>query len=276
MKIKLFILLFVVSFQLFAQKSEKIKASKMVTITKKELKNFKELELWNKLDVLLIKGLTCQLEIEADDNLHETFEVIDTEKKLRISNNARISGAKKMLLKITYNDSLQSIIVKDDVKLNIFEAITNPKITISSYNDANLKLSIKNKNTIINCNDSSELEMVIQTDDFVLNSIDNSKFKGSISSRNATINLMNKSSVKTEGTVDEVKLSSSDSSSFYGKNLVNTNAFVNIKNKSEVEINCKNKITLNAINNSKIELYGSPKIDLQLFEGEAIIQKRGF
>ena len=38
----------------FCQKTEKIKASKNVTITQKELIDFKELELLNKLDVILI------------------------------------------------------------------------------------------------------------------------------------------------------------------------------------------------------------------------------
>ena len=127
----------------FCQKTEKIKASKNVTITQKELIDFKELELLNKLDVILIKGSSCNLEIESDDNLHETFIVKNEGKRLIISNNSRISGAKKMILKLTYNDSLQSIYLKDDVKVTSLNDLTNEKITITTYNDSKMKIGIK-------------------------------------------------------------------------------------------------------------------------------------
>lgn len=265
-----------ISMLCFSQKQEKIKASKIVTITQKELISFKELELWNKLDVILVKGTTCNLEIEADDNLHETFIVKNAGKKLIISNNSRISGAKKMILKLTYNDSLQAIYLKDDVKVTSLEDVTNDKITIASYNDSRIKLGIKNKNTIINCNDNSKLELVINSDEFTLNTFKDSEFEGSVSCKKANISLINDSEIKIEGSTDDFILSSKDSGDFKGKNFISSIAYVNGKGKSSIELNCKNKLTLNAVNNSKIELFGSPKIEMETFDGETMLQKRGF
>jgi Putative auto-transporter adhesin, head GIN domain len=260
----------------FSQKQEKIKASKIVTISQKELISFKELELWNNLDVILIKGTTCNLEIEADDNLHETFIVKNAGKKLIISNNSRISGAKKMILKLTYSDSLQAMYLKDDVKITSLEDISNENFSISTYNDSKLKIGIKNKNTILNCNDNSKLELVINSDDFTLNTFNDSKFEGSISCKKANISLINDSKVKLEGSTEDLILSSKDSSDYKGKNFISSNANVNGKGKSSIEINCKNKLTINAVNSTKIELFGTPKIEIETFDGEAILQKRGF
>jgi hypothetical protein len=260
----------------FSQKTEKIKASKNVTITQKELIAFKELELLNKLDVILIKGSSCSLEIETDDNLHETFIVKNEGKKLIISNNSRISGAKKMILKLTYNDSLQSIYLKDDVNVTSLNDLTNDKITITSYNDSKMKIGIKNKKTVIYNNDNSKLELVIYTDDFTLNAMKDGEFEGSVSCKNANISIINDSNIKIEGTTDELTLSTKDSSEYKGKNFISSLSNINGKGKSSMEVNCKNKLTLNAVNNVKIQLFGTPKIEIENFDGEAILQKRGF
>lgn len=267
---------FLLSIHCFSQKTDKIKASKIVTITQKELISFKELELWNNLDVILIKGTTCNLEIEADDNLHETFIVKNAGKKLIISNNSRISRAKKMILKLTYNDTLQAIYLKDDVKITSLEDISNENLTISTYNDSKLKIGIKNKNTILNCNDNSKLEMVINSDEFTLNTFNDSKFEGSVSCKKASISLINDSKVKVEGSTENLILFSKDSSDYEGKNFISSNANVNGKGKSSIEVNCKNKLTINAVNSTRIELFGTPKIEIETFDGEAILQKRGF
>ena len=67
------ILLTVILFSTVAwsQKKEKIKASKIVTVSQKEIGNFDSLEILDNIDVFLVKGNSCAIEIEADDNLHE-------------------------------------------------------------------------------------------------------------------------------------------------------------------------------------------------------------
>ncbi|MFY7811122.1 MAG: GIN domain-containing protein [Flavobacterium sp.] len=260
----------------FSQKTEKIKASKNVTISQKELIPFKKLELCNHLDVILIKGNECKLEIEADDNLHETFTIKNTGDQLVISNQNKISGSKKMLLKLTYNEDLESILIKDDVKLTSIHDFENSKISITAYNDSKLKLGIKNKNTTINCYDNSKFEVAIITDEFTLNTINDSEFEADISSLKSTISCIDKSSIEIKGTTEDLALTCKDSSDYKGKKFISATANVNCKGKSLIEINCKNNLILNAINNSKIELFGTPKIQIDTFDGEVLLQKKVF
>ena len=66
----LLLLLFVTTFT-FAQKREKIKGSKIVTTSIKEVGSFDALEVDDNLEVYLEQGEKNELKIEADDNLHD-------------------------------------------------------------------------------------------------------------------------------------------------------------------------------------------------------------
>ena len=61
----LFIAILITGFS-FGQKREKVKGSKNVTIEKKEIGNFENLEIEDNIDILLIKSDKCSIEIEAD------------------------------------------------------------------------------------------------------------------------------------------------------------------------------------------------------------------
>ena len=52
-------------------KLEKIKGSKIVTVTTKEVESFENVEIEEFLDVYFVKSEKTSIEIEADDNLHD-------------------------------------------------------------------------------------------------------------------------------------------------------------------------------------------------------------
>jgi hypothetical protein len=52
-------------------KLEKIKGSKIVTVTTKEVESFENVEIEEFLDVYFVKSDQTSIEIEADDNLHD-------------------------------------------------------------------------------------------------------------------------------------------------------------------------------------------------------------
>ena len=79
--------LLLISVLTFAQKKEKIKGSKIVKLEQKQVDNFESIEVEDNLDVFLVKGTECGIEIEADDNLIEFVEYKLTGKNLRISTN---------------------------------------------------------------------------------------------------------------------------------------------------------------------------------------------
>ena len=76
----------------FAQKKEKVKGSKIVKLEQKQVNDFESLELEDNLEIFLIKGNECGIEIEADDNLIEYIEYKLTGKNPRISTSRDISS----------------------------------------------------------------------------------------------------------------------------------------------------------------------------------------
>ena len=57
----------------FAQKREKVKGSKNVTVTQKELQPFDNIEVEDNIEAYLVTGAAKALEIETDDNLQEVI-----------------------------------------------------------------------------------------------------------------------------------------------------------------------------------------------------------
>ena len=100
-----------------AQKKEKIKGTKVVTVTQKEVPPFDMLEVEDNIEVFLVKGTVQAIKIEADDNLHESIQADINGTVLRLYTNKEITGAKKITVRITYTGELKSITAKHQVIL---------------------------------------------------------------------------------------------------------------------------------------------------------------
>jgi hypothetical protein len=92
----LFIAILLITGFSYGQKREKVKGSKNVTIEKKEIGNFENLEIEDNIDILLIKSDKCSLEIEADDNLHSEININSNGSSLLLSTLKEVSGYKKV------------------------------------------------------------------------------------------------------------------------------------------------------------------------------------
>ena len=103
----LFIAVLITGFS-YGQKREKVKGSKNVTIEKKEIGNFENLEIEDNIEILLIKGDKCSLEIEADDNLHNEININSNGNTLRLTTLKEVGGFKKFLVKVFYNNDFKS------------------------------------------------------------------------------------------------------------------------------------------------------------------------
>ena len=116
---------------IFAQQKEKVKGSKFVTVVQKDVTEFQELEVEDNLEIFLIKGDKCALEIEADDNLHE-FITIDTKGEvLHIGTSKQISGAKKFSIRVTYTDAFKLLLAKGDTNITALAELNLTNFTFS-------------------------------------------------------------------------------------------------------------------------------------------------
>ena len=91
-----------------AQKKEKIKGSKIVTVWVKEIPSFENIEINDNFEVFLVKSDKPSLEIEADDNLHEIINYEVAGETLRVSSFLVVG---LIVLTILYSPGSNNIII---------------------------------------------------------------------------------------------------------------------------------------------------------------------
>lgn len=94
------------------QKKEKVKGSKIVTVSIKSLEGFQNIDIEDNLEVYLVKADSASLEIEADDNLHDIINYNIIGNTLRINALKDFYGEKKVAIRVNYTGDLKIITVK--------------------------------------------------------------------------------------------------------------------------------------------------------------------
>jgi len=270
--ITLFILF--ISVLTYAQKKEKVKGSKIVKLEQKQVDNFESVEVEDNLEIFLVKGDECALEIEADDNLIEFVEYKLTGKNLRISTSRDISSYKKLSVRVTYNDKMNMVIAKDETNVTALSDVVLDDITFKSYDYAKLFLNAKTKNFTLMANDKSKIELNLKSDKTAIDLSKSAYVKALISSPDMRFDVYQKASADVEGDVINLKLRLDNSSDFNGKKLTAKNATVELAAYSKLSINISNIATIDASGNSEMDLYGEPKIEIKRFTESAMIKKR--
>ncbi|WP_396193663.1 GIN domain-containing protein [Flavobacterium sp.] len=257
------------------QKKEKIKGSKIVKSELKTIEDFDSIELEDNIEVFLVKGNDCALEIEADDNLIPFIDYKLTGSNLRVVTTKDISSFKKLSVRITYTDKLNMVIAKDETNVTALSEVLLDNVTFKSYDYAKLFLNANTKNFTLMANDKSKVELNLKS---VKTAIDLSKsayVKALISSSEMKFDLYQKSAAEVEGDIIDLKLRLDNNTDFTGKKLTAKNALLETSGFSKSSIKVSNIVTIDASGDSEIELYGEPvKIEMKRFIDSAELHKK--
>ena len=273
---KIIILIFLLlSAMTFSQQKEKVKGSKIVKLEQKQVENFESIEVEDNLEVFLVKGKECGLEIEADDNLIEFVEYKLTGKNLRISTSKDLSSYKKLSVRITYTDTFNLVITKDETNVTALSDIVLNTITFKCYDYSKLFLNARTKDFTLMANDKSKVELNLNSDKTTIDISKSAYIKGLISSIDMRFDMYQKSSAEVEGDIINLKLRLDNNTEFIGKKLIAKNALLETNGYSKNSITISNIATIDASGNSEIELYGEPtKIEINRFTESASLLKK--
>lgn len=257
-----------------SQKREKIKGSKIVTIEQKDLASFENLEVEDAIELFLIKGDNCKLEIEADDNLHSVLEINSIGNTLRLTTSKEITGAKKFVVKITYTSDFKMVIAKHESKITALTAIELDSFTFKTFDFSKVFANVKTKSFTLMANDKSKIELNLNTDSAVIELSKNSELKALIASANLKLDMYQKSEAKIEGDVVDLKLRLDNNADFTGKNLIAKNAEIIAEASANCKVNVTTNAQLEASGKSEIQFYGDAKIELKKFTENTVIMKK--
>jgi len=273
-KTYLIFLFLLVATSAFAQKKDKLKGSKTVTVAQKEIEAFETLELEDNLEVFLVKGSEQGLEIEADDNLHEAILAEVTGGTLRVYTSKEISGAKKLSIRITYTNALKTITAKHEVILNALSDLELENITVKNIDYAKSYLNVKSTNFSLIMNDKTKAEVNLKAENAVIELSKNAEIKALIASPNVKIDMYQKSIAVIEGDAAFAKIRLDNNATFMGKKFTVKNMDLVAEGYTNSSIMAAENISIFAAGKSEIELLGTPKIDMKNFADSAVIRKK--
>ena len=269
-----FAVLFIILLTVSVSAQVKIKGSRVVTLTKKEIADFDNLEVGNNLEIFLIKGNTCGVEIEADDNLHDLIDINLHAGTLQLSALKEVTGAKKFSVRVTYTDGFKMVTAKGQSNITALSDITLDNFTFKSYDAAKIFANVKSKVFILSANDKSKTQLNVTSEQTTIDLSKNAQLKALISTTEMQFDMYQKSTAVIEGDVIDLKLRLDNNSSFTGKGLTSKNAQLVMEGYTNCSILVNNTITIDASGKSEIDLYGEQKIDLRKFADNAVLRKK--
>ncbi|PBI89576.1 hypothetical protein BSF41_21120 [Flavobacterium sp. ACN2] len=270
------LLLLCVTTLTFAQKREKIKGSKIVTTSIKEVGSFDALEVDDNIEVYLEQGEKNEIKIEADDNLHDIIGMDLREKTLRLYTNKESSIFKKLSVKVTYTKSLNKVITKNEAIVYAIQELQLDDITMNCVDYSKLYLNVNAKRFTLIADDKSRTELNLKAEDGNLQLSKNAVVKTLVSAVKFKCDLYQKATAAIEGIAEKATIRLDNNSVFTGTKFTLKDANVTAEGSAVATILADTTIAIAAGDKSEISLYGDPKIDLTRFSEEAkLIKKPG-
>jgi hypothetical protein len=258
----------------FAQKKEKVKGSKTVTVELREIGPFESLEIEDNLEVYLERGDKNEIKIEADENLQDLITLDLKDKTLRIYTSKHAVNYKKLIVRVTYTNDLNLVTSKNETTINAIQEILLENITFKSHDYSQLFLNVNAKNFILQADDKSKTELNLKSENTSIEMSKNATLKALVSTIDLKVDLYQKANATIEGTATNAIIRLDNNSELTGNKLTIKNIDVTAESYSNCSVNATTTVIIDAANKSEIQLVGAPKIEIRRFADEAKLIKK--
>lgn len=258
----------------FAQKKEKIKGSKVVTVAQREIAAFDNLEVEDNIQIYLSKGGAQGIEIEADDNLHEAIMTEVNGGTLRIFTSKEIGGAKQLSVRVTYTEGLKAITAKNEVVINALADLQLDNITVTNLDYSKSYLNVKSGSFTLKLNDKATAEINSQGESTTIEMSKNSELKALIASPNVKIDMYQKTSAAIEGDAEKAVIRLDNNATLTGKKFTARNMDLVMEGYTSSNVMATDTISIAASGKSVTEVFGKPKVSVTEFSDSATLYKK--
>jgi hypothetical protein len=268
------LLLLLVTTLSFAQKREKIKGSKVVTTSIKEVGEFDGIEADDNLEVYLERGEKNEIKIEADDNLHDIIGMDLRERTLRLYTSKESTIFKKLIVRVTYTKSLKNVIAKNEAAIYAIQELQLDDITFNSMDYSKLFLNVNSKKFSLIANDKSKTELNLKSEDASLQLSKNASIKTLVSAIKFKCDLYQKASAAIEGIAEKATIRLDNNSVFNGTKFTLKESNITAESYSTGSILAEIAVSIAIGDKAELSLLGNPKIELTRFSEEAKLIKK--
>jgi Putative auto-transporter adhesin, head GIN domain len=262
----------------FAQKREKIKGSKNVTVKQKEVAAFNDIEVEDNIEAYLVQGSSTQIEVEADDNLHDVIMAEVKGTTLRLYTSKEISGAKKIAVRINCTPQLKKILVKHEAILYALKDLEMDSLAIKSIDYSKLYLNIKTGAYFgLNMNDKAEAELNLKTAKSAIEMSKNAKLKALISSPELKLDMYQKTTAAIEGDAKAALVRLDNMCELTAKKFTAKTMDLTTESYAKCSVMVEEQLTMSASGKTETAVFGNPEkliITLKKFADSAILAKK--
>ena len=257
-----------------AQKKEKIKGSKTVTVEQRKIVDFESLTVEDNLEVYLERGERAELKIEADENLHDIFTIDESDNSLRIYTSKQATNFKKLIVRITYTSDLRSITSKNETTVTAIQEILLRDFVVKVQDASQLFLNVNATNFVLQCDNKSKTELNLKSENTTIELSKNSSLKALINTTILKVDMYQKSDATIEGDASNAILRFDNNSSLTANKLTLKNTELTIEGYATCAINTSTTLSIDAANKTEIQLVGNPKITIKKFADETKLIKK--
>ena len=268
------LLLFLSTTLTFAQKKEKIKGSKTVTVEQRKVGSFESLTVEDNLEVYLERGERTELKIEADENLHDIISLDLSDNLLRIYTTKQATNYKKLIVRVTYTNDLNMVTSKNETTVNAIQEILVNDLTLKAHDASKLFLNVNAKNFVLQSDDKSKTELNLKSENTTIELSKNASLKALVTTTDLKVDMYQKSDATIEGDAANAIIRLDNNSSLTGNKLTIKNVDVTTESYSNCSVNAVTTVIIDAANKSEIQLVGTPKIEIRKFADEAKLIKK--
>lgn len=255
-----------------AQRKPKIKGSRIVTHVNEELPPFNAIVLNDNLDIVLKKSFGPGYDIEADDNLIDILKFNVEDSTLIISSYYDVTAKKQLDITVNYTD-LRAITLKDG-SVVAQDVIESDELFVDGFGNTRLDIKVKAAVMDINLEETSRGNFNVDVDS--LNVSLGNRAEAYLYSVGETglVDLEGNASLTLEGTSEQIKIHLKGNSRYKGETMEVGDLKLTMENDPSAYIYSYRTLELSAKGNSKIYLFGNPKITIIDFLDTSQLIKR--
>lgn len=269
-----FILLSFISFtNVQAQKLPKIKGNRIVAPYNAPLEAFNAIVLDNDLKLNIVASDTTGVSMIADDNLPPVFKFKVTDRVLYISTYYQITASKQLDITL-YTPTLDKVVVSSgELGLTLDPRFKKTQLSLSG--NATVAVAGTVPSFSVSSDEKSFVNINGSFSSFAMQMTDRSTATifGDVSNT-AQLNMQDKASLKWGGTVAFLTASFDGASVLDAMDLSIDEASVHASGKSKLDLHILSHLTYFSKEESQLDLYGTPRIDLLEFSGTSMMRKK--
>lgn len=256
-----------------AQKLPKIKGNRIVAPYNAPLEAFNAIVLDNDLKLNIVASDTTGVSMIADDNLPPVFKFKVTDSVLYLSTYYKITASKQLDITL-YTPTLDRVVISSgELGLTLDPRFKKTQLSLSGNATVAVAGTVPSfsvsgeEKSFVNINGSFSslaLEMTDRSTATIYGDV----------SETAQLNMCDKASLRWGGTLAFLTASFEGASELDGMELSISEASVHASGKSRLDLHVLSHLTYFSKEESQLDLYGTPRIDLLEFSGTSVLRKK--